>query len=100
MKKRDVQYKLSLVSYTDILGFSALIKEKSANEMSRILRLFRDAGNPAQSKAQIPKLRPRDFVTFSDLWLVSIPLRRRRRESVRGVIIDHLLHLMYTQIAL
>ena len=43
---RCVQYEQVLVIYIDILGFGELIQKRSADEISKILRVFTEAVEP------------------------------------------------------
>ena len=43
---RRVQYEQALVIYIDILGFQQLIDSRRAGEISRTIRLVRDAVKP------------------------------------------------------
>jgi hypothetical protein len=43
---RKVKYVQSVLCYLDILGFQSLIEEKSAGEISRILRVLAESVKP------------------------------------------------------
>jgi hypothetical protein len=81
------------------LGFAALVKTRDANQISRILRVFKEAVDP-----DIYRRRPKDdpdetFVRFSDLSITSVPLRKPRARKP-GAIFARLLHLVHAQATL
>ena len=45
-----VRYSVALVTYIDILGFKDLIATRSAGDISRIIRVFKDTLRPDRCK--------------------------------------------------
>jgi hypothetical protein len=91
-----VKYKVAIVSYLDILGFKNIVGTRSAGEISRIIRVFKEATQPDRF---IPKPRlvtNEDFANFSDLMIISTPLENRSAPP-RGLLFSHLLHLVRAQ---
>lgn len=39
---KKVRYSFSLITYLDVLGFRNLIKQKTAGEISRLLRILKE----------------------------------------------------------
>ncbi len=97
-KKRRVQYKKSLVTYLDILGFQHLVENCPAGRVSRILRRIRDE---VRGKNRLGKVRGTQFQSFSDLTVIAIPLVPRRSSTDReGLLFWELLGLVYAQVSL
>jgi hypothetical protein len=94
---RTLKYEMSLVSYTDILGFEGLVKTRTENDISRILRVFKEAvdPNPFLTKA-VPDDPDETFVRFSDLSITSLPLRNAVTPKP-GAIFGRILHLVHAQ---
>jgi len=70
LKPRRVNYTRSVVSYLDILGFSELIRARTAGEISQILRILAESVKPDP----IFKFERIQFTKFSDTVIRSIPL--------------------------
>lgn len=72
-KKRILRYDRSFIAHTDILGFGALIKTVSPGEISKILRVFKEAHRGWKFDEALPKgeRRSRRFVNFSDLCIIT-----------------------------
>jgi hypothetical protein len=104
MKKSPVNYEVGLVTYVDILGFGELIRTKSAGEISRIIRVVKEAVQPHQFtagfKAQFKGIPDDDYANFSDLSIISIPLRRTAKLPPRGRLYSQLIHLVHAQATL
>ncbi len=71
-----VEYGVALVTYIDILGFRELIKTKSVSDISRILRLVKEAVRPAFFKTPLKEVPADQYVNFSDLTVISTPLEK------------------------
>jgi hypothetical protein len=71
-KRRHVEYGQALVSYVDILGFGELIEDRSAGQISKLLRGFTEAVEPRRFKTPIPDVSSDEFITFSDLSITMI----------------------------
>jgi hypothetical protein len=101
MKKRPVDYEVGLVTYIDILGFGELIRTKSAGEISRTIRVVKEAVQPLQFKTrfktQFKEIPDDDYANFSDLSIISIPLRRTTKLPPRGRLYSQLIHLVHAQ---
>jgi hypothetical protein len=94
MQKRDVQYEPMLVTYVDILGFEDLVREKSANDISRILRVFNEETAPAKFKHDVPDMPKQEHVSFSDL---NMTCTRLRGSGNRGIVFNQFLRLVHAQ---
>lgn len=62
---------MSIVAYVDILGFRELVEMGTPGEISRTLRLVREAVRPESSTARLYQLY---YQSFSDLTVIAIPL--------------------------
>ena len=62
---------MSIVAYVDILGFRELVEMGTPGEISRTLRLVREAVKPESSTARVYQLY---YQSFSDLTVIAIPL--------------------------
>jgi hypothetical protein len=98
-KRKRVEYETALVSHIDILGFRELINTETPGNISKILRVFSEAIEPTQFKIAIPRLSPEQFISFSDLTISVIPLRRAN-VFARGAIFMHLLRMVHAQATL
>ena len=54
----EVRYKISLVTYLDILGFKNLIATRDAGEISRIIGVVKQAVKPTKHKIRYSSRRP------------------------------------------
>lgn len=101
MRKRHVEYEIGLVTYVDILGFRELIDAKMPGEISRTIRVVKEAVQPRQFrtrfKNKLVKIPDDDYVNFSDLSIISIPLRRTTKAAPRGRLFSQLIHLVHAQ---
>ncbi len=73
--RKKVNYVRSVVSYLDVLGFRNLIKERSAGEISRLLRVLAKSVKPDPDRLFNTK---HVFTTFSDTVIRSTPIDLRR----------------------
>jgi hypothetical protein len=64
-KRRSVSYETSLLTYIDILGFQELIRTKTANEISRSIRVVRETVEPRRFKSTFPEIPTERFLNFS-----------------------------------
>jgi hypothetical protein len=71
---RTVKYRVSLVTYIDILGFSELIETKKAGDISRIIRVVKEAVQPDRFKHNDDLIPDDEYVNFSDSSVISRPL--------------------------
>jgi hypothetical protein len=71
LRRKHVEYEVSIVAYVDILGFRDLVQMGTAGEISRNLRLVREAIKPGSSTAKLYQLY---YQSFSDLTVIAIPL--------------------------
>jgi hypothetical protein len=97
--KRSVEYDVSLVVLTDMLGFEELVKARSANQMSRLIRVFREVMDTRTAKQSRPGAPPEYIINFSDLTVFSTPVRRPRLRA-QGTMFFQLLGLVYAQVLL
>src|ERR1035437_9537434 len=84
MQKRYVKYEISLVTHTDILGFGDLVNTQTAGHISKTLRVFREAIGPPQYKRAVPRIPAEYVVNFSDLCIMSRPLRSTAKDPPTG----------------
>jgi hypothetical protein len=89
---KTVQYKRSIVSYIDILGFRDLIESRPAGEISKILRILAESvePDPLFTSARIR------FTKFSDTVIRSTPFSVRKPQKF----IFELRHILHSHIAL
>lgn len=97
MKKRDVQYERCLIVYIDILGFKQKIDTKSANHISRCIRIIAEAVEPHRFKATFPKLPRENFVNFSDLCVLWFPLENKKKLAPVGWLTSQILKIVHAQ---
>jgi hypothetical protein len=94
----SVKYSLHLITYLDILGFRQIIKHKSPGDISRMIRLVREAAAPDSEDKEELKQR---FEHFSDLIIVTTPVYSPANvELPIGLVFAELLHLVITQMRL
>ncbi len=92
-----VQYEVSLVTYLDILGFKALIQTRRAGEISRIIRVVKEAVQPARFKTKLKAIPDDQYVNFSDLSVIATPLEKARYNPPASQLFSQLLHLVHAQ---
>jgi len=97
MKKRDVQYERCLIVYIDILGFKQKIDTESANHISRCIRIIKEAVEPYRFKTTLPKLPPENFVNFSDLCVLWLPLEDEKKWAPAGWVTSQILKIVHAQ---
>jgi hypothetical protein len=73
-KKRNLAYKLHLLTYLDILGFRELVKTKSPNFISHVIGRAIEWTSPDEIDR---KDFQENYVNFSDLIVRAIPLESR-----------------------
>lgn len=89
---KAVQYKRSIISYIDILGFRDLIESKPAGEISKILRILAESVEP-DPLFKSERIR---FTKFSDTVIRSTPFSAHKPKKF----IFELRHILHTHIAL
>jgi hypothetical protein len=91
-----VRYAVALVTYLDILGFKKLIATRSAGDISRIIRVVKEAVQPVHFKTKLRAIPDDQYVNFSDLSVIATPLEKTRsRPAVQ--LFSQLLHLVHAQ---
>jgi hypothetical protein len=97
-KPKRVTYRLELVTYLDILGFKAQIEQRTAGEISRILRRFKENARP---DPETEKTYGATYRNFSDLSVRAVPLYTEANLTYRiGPLYSELLSLVHIQCAL
>lgn len=76
-KRRPVNYERSILTFIDILGFSELIANKSAGDISRSIRVVREAVQPRRFKSAFKEIPEADFRNFSDLCIIGTPMSQQ-----------------------
>jgi hypothetical protein len=95
----DVSYSISLVTYIDILGFKDLIATRSAGDISRIIRIFKETFRPATYTTKLEALPDDEWVNFSDLIVIATPLEKAR--VAPGLqLFSQIMRLMFSQSSL
>lgn len=95
--KRRVQYEKSLVTYIDILGFGELIATKKAGEISRIIRVVKEAVEPRRFKTEFKEIPSEEYINFSDLSIISIPVRKTSLLPPRGALYLQIMRMVHAQ---
>jgi hypothetical protein len=98
--RRSVNYESSILTYIDILGFRELVTTKTANDISRSIRVVREAVEPRRFKSAISQIPSADFHNFSDLCIIRAPLARKGTFPPRGEVHSQILHMVHVQTAL
>lgn len=97
----QICYKIALVTYLDILGFKDLIATRKAGEISRILRIFKEAVEPDTYKTRFKEsavgIPADEYVNFSDLSLIVRPLDGGGVHPPGSQLFDLLLHIVRAQ---
>lgn len=99
MKKKKVEYEAGLVTYVDILGFRELIRTKTPGQISRTIRVVKEAVQPHFKfgfKKKVKGVPDVDYVNFSDLSIVSTFVRRLDAPPV-GSLFHELIRLVHAQ---
>lgn len=97
--KRHLEYKKAFIAYIDILGFKELIASRTANEISRTLRIFKKHGDPANRLGLSDPPAFEYVVNFSDLCIVAIPFEDNVGK-MRGAASNLIWRLLYAQASL
>src|SRR6266446_5660701 len=79
--KKRVRYTPSLVTYVDILGFKKIIEERSAGQISRLLRIMTHMTKPWPPFAKLMKMV---WQNFSDLSVRVTPFPQTAAIDVRA----------------
>jgi hypothetical protein len=95
-----VHYSVSLVTYLDILGFKDLIRTRSAGEISRIVRVVKEAVHPARFKTRLSAIPDDEYVNFSDLSVIATPLEKAPHNPPGSQLFSQVLHLVHAQSSL
>ena len=97
----NVRYKIALVTYLDILGFKDLIATKEAREISRVIRVVKQAVKPTKLEPRFnaaPYNIPKDqYTNFSDLSMIVRPLAGVGSPRPGPQLFDQLLHIVHAQ---
>ena len=94
-----VHYKTAIVTYLDILGFKELIDHRKASDISRIIRVVKEAVQPARFKTQLQQIPDDQYVNFSDLSVIATPLQAAHTPAA-DQLFSLLMHLVYAQSSL
>lgn len=92
-----VRYAIGLVTYIDILGFKELIDTRTAGDISRIIRVVKEAVRPRRFKSRIKEIPDDEFVSFSDLSVIATPLEKARHSAPALQLYSLLMHLIHAQ---
>ena len=96
-----VQYRISLVTYLDILGFKDIIATRKAGDISRIIGSVKDAVEPTTHETQFKETAyniPEDQCqSFSDLSLIVRQLEGVELAPHGSQLFNLLLHLVHAQ---
>jgi len=95
--RRPVNYERSILTYLDILGFSDLIENKSAGDISRSIRVVREAAEPRRFKNAIEEIPEADFRNFSDLCIIRKVIASPGKFPASGEIFSQILHVVHVQ---
>ena len=96
-KRRSISYERSILTYIDILGFRDLIRTKTPNDISRSIRVVREAIEPRRFKSPFPEIPAQDFLNFSDLCIIRTPLARKNGLPAQGEVHSQILHMVHVQ---
>jgi hypothetical protein len=66
-----MQYRRSLFTFLDILGFRELIRTKTPDEIGKVLTQLREHTKPDETTASMLEMQ---FQTFSDCTVRAVPL--------------------------
>lgn len=97
VSRRPVNYERSLLTYLDILGFSELIENKSAGDISRSIRVVREATEPRRFKNAIEEIPEADFRNFSDLCIIRKVIASPGKFPASGEVFSQILHVVHVQ---
>lgn len=96
-KQRRVNYERSILTYIDILGFREMIATKTAGDISRSIRVVREAVAPHRFKTSIPEIPEADFRNFSDLYIIRKPIAKKDKFPASGEVHSQILHMVHVQ---
>ena len=96
-KQRRVNYERSILTYIDILGFREMIATKTAGDISRSIRVVREAVAPHRFKTSIPEIPEADFRNFSDLYIIRKPIAKEDKFPASGEVHSQILHMVHVQ---
>ena len=99
-KRRRVNYERSIVTYIDILGFSGLIANKSAGDISRSIRVVRETVEPRRFKSAFKEIPEADFRNFSDLCIIRKVIAKKGKFPASGEVHSQILHMVHVQTSL
>ena len=99
MLKRNVQYETVSVAYLDILGFQELVATRSANEISRTLRILKEHSNPVRFRGLFVPVTFEYTVNFSDLCIISVPFEKNEGR-MGGALWSLVVRLLQAQVSL
>jgi hypothetical protein len=101
MQKKLVEYEIGLVTYVDILGFGEFIRTKTAGEVSRTIRVVKEAVQPRQFRAafrtKLKEIADDNYANFSDLSIIWLPLRRTTKAPPVGRLFSQIIHMVHAQ---
>lgn len=94
----SVRYALAFVTYIDILGFKDLIAKRPAGDISRIIRVVKEAVQPSgvKTRAKLKVIPDDQYVNFSDLSVIATPLEKARIAPALQLF-SQLMHLVFAQ---
>ena len=95
--RRLVNYERSILTYIDILGFSELIANKSAGDISRSIRVVREAVEPRRFRGPFNEIAEADFRNFSDLCIIRKAIARKGKFPASGEVHSQILHIVHIQ---
>lgn len=96
-RRRPVNYERSILTYIDILGFSELISNKSAGDISRAIRVVREAAEPRRFKGAFKEIPEADFRNFSDLCIIRKVIAKKDKFPASGEVFSQILHMVHVQ---
>ncbi len=91
------EYTKSIVTFIDILGFGDLVRNKTAEEMSEIIRITEES---SQTEHWQVSSSGRRSVTFSDTIISSCPLVGPMGPQCHGLLFDEIMTVMHLQVKL
>jgi hypothetical protein len=93
--KRNLIYAPHLVTYIDIMGFRDMVADKSPNDISKVIRLVKEAFEPDKD---LKKTYEESYVNFSDLIVHTIPLKSKANIQHRdGLVFGRILDIVHGQ---
>jgi hypothetical protein len=99
-RPKRVNYERSILAYIDILGFSELITNKSAGDISRSIRVVREAAQPKRFRSTTPDILEEDFRNFSDLCIIRKVIAGEDKFRASGEVYSQILHMVHVQAGL